>query len=81
MEGITLGIMRQALTQAAAGRRHILGEMARCEPPPRAALSPHAPRILRFSIPEDKIGMAIGPGGRTIRKLEEATGVEVNVSP
>lgn len=47
VEGITLPIMAEALSAAAAGRAHILKEMARCAPPPRGALSPYAPRILQ----------------------------------
>ncbi|KAL4419131.1 hypothetical protein ABPG77_002644 [Micractinium sp. CCAP 211/92] len=79
VEGITLEIMQQALAAAAKGRRHILAEMAKCSPPPRGALSPYAPRIRTLQVPMDKVGMAIGPGGRTIKQIEEATGVEVQI--
>ncbi len=47
VEGITLDIMQRALAAAGAGRRHILGEMAKCSPAPRRALSPYAPRLLQ----------------------------------
>lgn len=50
VEGITLPIMAEALSAAAAGRAHILREMARCAPPPRGALSPYAPRILQVGL-------------------------------
>lgn len=50
VEGVSLQIMEEALTQAKAGRQHILNEMAECSPPPRAALGPHAPHIERISI-------------------------------
>lgn len=48
--------------------------MEACTPPPRRALAPHAPRILRISIPTDKVGSLIGPGGRTIRGIMAESG-------
>ena len=50
VEGITLAIMRQALSQARTGIKHILGEMDKCQPAPRRALSPHAPAIARCEV-------------------------------
>ena len=50
VEGITLDIMRKALAQAGDGRRHILGEMAKCSPPPSGSLSKHAPKVVRFKV-------------------------------
>ncbi|PSC72537.1 putative polyribonucleotide nucleotidyltransferase chloroplastic [Micractinium conductrix] len=79
VEGITLEIMQKALQAAAAGRRHILGEMRKCAPEPRGQLSPYAPRIRQLQLPLDKIGVAIGPGGRTIKLIQETTGVEVQI--
>ena len=61
VEGITLEILGAALRQAGKGRAHILGEMARCSPAPRRALSPHAPVISFVRVDRDKIGMVIGP--------------------
>jgi polyribonucleotide nucleotidyltransferase len=79
VEGITLDIMAQALAAARHGLAHILREMSKCSPPPRAALSPYAPRIRQLTVPLDKVGLVIGPGGRTIKGIEEATGAEVSV--
>lgn len=45
VEGVTIDIMRRTLAQARDGRRHILGEMAKCSPAPRMKLSPYAPRM------------------------------------
>jgi hypothetical protein len=47
---------------------------------PRTEMSPYAPRMVRIMIPSDKIGMLIGPGGKTIRELEARTGciIEIN---
>lgn len=47
VEGITLDIMQRALAAAGEGRRHILGEMAKCNPAPRRTLSPYAPRLMQ----------------------------------
>lgn len=74
VEGITIDIMRAALTQARQGRLHILGEMAKCAPPPRRQLSDYAPRIVSTVVEISKIGSIIGPGGRTLREILEKSG-------
>lgn len=79
VEGITLPIMESALQAAGAGRRHILGEMAKCSPAPRGGLSKFAPRIRSLMIPVEKIGAVIGSGGRTARAIQEVTGVEIQI--
>lgn len=78
VEGITLEILAQALAQAKDGRKHILGEMKKCTPPPRNELSPYSPRISFMTVPIDKIGTVIGSGGRTARSIQDETGVELN---
>ncbi len=47
VEGITIEILRQALSQAGEGRRHILAEMEKCSPPPRRELAEYTPRVIR----------------------------------
>jgi polyribonucleotide nucleotidyltransferase len=79
VEGITLPIMESALAAAGEGRRHILGQMAKCDPAPRNGLSQYAPRIRSLMIPVEKIGAVIGSGGRTARAIQEATGVEIQI--
>jgi polyribonucleotide nucleotidyltransferase len=79
VEGITLDIMERALEAAGEGRRRILGEMERCDPPPRRDLAPHAPRIRSVMVPVEKLGVVIGTGGRTVRSIQELTGVELQV--
>ena len=76
MEGITVEILGEALRQARSARAHILGEMKRCNPAPRGALADNAPRIRIVIVDPDKIGILIGPGGRTIRALEAESGAE-----
>ncbi|MCC6772819.1 MAG: polyribonucleotide nucleotidyltransferase [Gemmatimonadaceae bacterium] len=79
IEGLDLGIMEEALTQAREGRLHILGEMNKSLSVHRDDLSPHAPRIITLSISPEKIGDLIGPKGKTIRGIQEETGAELTV--
>src|SRR5581483_6523257 len=77
--GITAAVMKQALEQARRGRLHILDKMAEVMPEPRAKISPYAPRIYTLQIPTDKIRDLIGPGGKVIRGIIDATGVKIDV--
>ncbi len=79
VSGITQEIFRQALAQAKDGRAFILNHMLGTLAEPRTELNPNAPRMTRVSIPVDKIGALIGPGGKTIRSIIEATGASVDV--
>ena len=78
--GITEAIMKEALTQAHAGRVHILAEMAKAMDAPRAELGEFAPKIETISIPTDKIREVIGSGGKVIREIVEKTGAKVDIS-
>jgi polyribonucleotide nucleotidyltransferase len=77
--GISSEIMRAALTQARAGRLHILGKMMESLPSSRTTMSAYAPRIITIKIPVDKIRDVIGPGGKMIRSIIERTGVKIDV--
>lgn len=77
--GITEEIMRDALLQARRGRMHILGEMAKALGMPRPEMRETVPRITVIHIPQDKIGMVIGPGGKTIREITERTGTRIDI--
>ena len=79
VQGLELRIMKEALAQAREGRLHILGEMAKALPAPRADLSPYAPRIVTMTINPEKIGDLIGPKGKTIRGIQDETGAELTV--
>jgi len=76
VEGITLEIMRSALKAAHAGRTHILGEMRKCSPAPRNAMSDFTPRIVKMQVNPKYNGELIGPGGKNIRKMKEDFGIE-----
>ena len=79
IKGITPALMSQALDHARNARLHILDKIEACMPQPRAELKPHAPRITVLKIDPEKIGAVIGPGGKIIRKIQEDTGVRVDV--
>src|SRR5205085_3489824 len=76
---ISTQIMREALDQAKRGRLFILDKMAEVITEPRTKISPYAPRIYTVQIPVDKIRDVIGPGGKVIRGIIDATGVKIDV--
>ncbi|HEX5502404.1 MAG TPA: polyribonucleotide nucleotidyltransferase [Thermomicrobiales bacterium] len=77
--GLTVAIMREALTQAREGRLFILGKMLEAITGPRPELSPYAPRVTQLKINPEKIGALIGPGGKTIRAIQDATDTKIDV--
>ncbi|MBL8217135.1 MAG: polyribonucleotide nucleotidyltransferase [Bryobacterales bacterium] len=77
---VTAAIMREALEQARQARLFILDKMVAAIEAPRKALSPFAPRIYTMTIPTDKIRELIGPGGKVIRGIIDATGVKIDVN-
>ncbi len=79
VKGITFEIMERALDQALRGRLFILDKMVEAMPRVREDLSPYAPRMHKIKIPVDKIGAIIGPGGRTIRAIIQATKASIDV--
>ena len=80
LEGLPREVLAQALDQAKAGRLHILNEMAKTIEAPRAELSPIAPRIITVKVKPDRIRDIIGPGGKTIRAIQDQSGASVDVS-
>ncbi len=79
VKGITPAIMREALAQAKEARLFILGKILEEIPAPRGYMSPFAPRMVKISIPVDKIGAVIGPGGKTIRAIIAETKATIDV--
>jgi len=77
--GISIGMMREALAQAKQARLQILDTMEKTLSEGRAAISAFAPRLFKLKIPQDKIRDLIGPGGKKIRSIIEATGVKIDV--
>ncbi len=78
IEGVSFELITEALTQAHAGRMHILGLMNEALPEPNE-MSKYAPRIVSLQINPSKIGALIGPGGKNIKKIIEDTECEINV--
>lgn len=79
IEGIDLGTLKQALAEARRARMFILARMREVIAQPRPELSKYAPRIIRTVIDPDKIRDVIGPGGKTIKKIIDETGVEIDI--
>jgi polyribonucleotide nucleotidyltransferase len=77
---VTAAIMREALEQARRARLEILDKMVATLGEPRKTMSPYAPRIYTLTIPTDKIRELIGPGGKVIRGIIDATGVKIDVN-
>ncbi|RLT14505.1 MAG: polyribonucleotide nucleotidyltransferase [Planctomycetota bacterium] len=77
--GLTEEIIRDTLAQAREARMEILRTMLRTIKRPREELSGKAPRLIQVQINPEKIGLLIGPGGKTIRRLEEETGAKIEV--
>jgi len=79
IKGIPPAVMKQALLQAKIGRMFIMDKMLAVIAEPRKTLSEHAPKIQQLEIPADRIGELIGPGGKMIKSIIEATGAEIEV--
>jgi polyribonucleotide nucleotidyltransferase len=79
VRGITAEIMQEALNQARKGRFFILSKMNEVIQTPRGTVSEYAPQITRIHIDKEQIGTLIGPGGKTIRGIQEETGAKLEV--
>ncbi len=77
--GISIPMMREALAQAKKARLEILDIMDATLSEARTTISAYAPRLFKLSIPTDKIRDLIGPGGKKIKSIIEATGVKIDV--
>jgi polyribonucleotide nucleotidyltransferase len=80
VEGITLEIMSKALEQARQGRIHILQKMLSVYNSYSLNLSQHAPRVSTMAVKPNKIASLIGPGGKNIRAITEATGASLEIA-
>jgi len=79
IKNVSREIMTKALEQAREGRLHILEIMNRVIPSPASDISVYAPRILRYHIDPDKIGLIIGPGGKNIKAIAEESGAKIDI--
>jgi polyribonucleotide nucleotidyltransferase len=80
INGLPFEIAKAAIFQARDARIEILRKMLAVMPAPRADLSKYAPRIQTIQIDPEKIGLLIGPGGKTIRRITETTGAQIDIA-
>jgi polyribonucleotide nucleotidyltransferase len=80
INGLPFEIAKTAIFQARDARIEIIKTMVASLPAPRAGLSQYAPRIQTIQIDPEKIGLLIGPGGKTIRRITETTGAQIDIS-
>ncbi len=78
-DGLSYEILERALLQARDGRLHILEKIKETIPAPREDYKPHVPRIVTMLIPKELIGAVIGPGGKVIQGIQEASGATVSI--
>lgn len=74
--GIPLSVLKEALVDARDARLQILTKIKEAIPAPRPMLSASAPKVLRYKVKEDQIGLIIGPGGKMINGIKSTTGAE-----
>ena len=79
ISGLTIELLTQALNQAKRGRFFILDKMDAAISLPKNDISNYAPRMVTITIPQNKIGELIGPGGKNIRRLQEDNGVKIDI--
>lgn len=78
-DGLSYEVLEKALMQARDGRLHILNIINETIPAPREDYKPHVPRIVTMTIPKELIGAVIGPGGKIIQGIQEASGATVSI--
>lgn len=79
LPGVSHEIMAESVAKATEARTKILGVMDGILAGPRTEMSPYAPRIETIRINPEKIGLIIGPGGKTIKGIVAETGAEINI--
>ena len=80
LKGLSSQVMAEALEAAKTARSEIMAKMMETISVPREDLKPHVPRIESVRVPVDKIGAIIGPGGKTIREIQETTGAKIDIN-
>jgi polyribonucleotide nucleotidyltransferase len=79
IKGISYELLEQALEQAREARLKIIDAILAVMPEPRPELSPYAPRMTIVQIDPEKIGAIIGPGGKTIRAIQDECNVKIDI--
>ncbi len=79
IDGINEEIIRETLQRAKRARRELLRKMLKVIPRPRKEISEHAPRLIQIRIDPAKIALLIGPGGKTVRSIQEETDTQIDI--
>lgn len=79
IDGISEQIIRDTLKQAREARLELLRTMLTAIRRPRKDISTYAPRLKHIKIDPEKIGLLIGPGGKTIRAIQEESGALIDI--
>ncbi len=79
MSGLSMDIVKATFEKSKIARAEVLKIMEKAIAQPKEQLSEFAPKVARASIPVEKIGELIGPGGKNIRELTERTGAKISV--
>ncbi len=79
IDGISERIIKETLQQARKARIELLKNMLSAIPRPRKETSEFAPRLSHIKIDPEKIGLLIGPGGKTIRSIQDETGAQIDI--
>ncbi|HRQ71580.1 MAG TPA: polyribonucleotide nucleotidyltransferase [Phycisphaerales bacterium] len=77
--GLNVEQITRIFEQARVARLKIIDRMEACIAAPRESISVYAPRLITLNIHPEKIGKLIGPGGKTIRALQDKHGVTIDV--
>jgi polyribonucleotide nucleotidyltransferase len=77
--GLPWKVVEETLAQSRDARKEVLDVIEKCIPAPRAEMSKYAPRIESFMIDPEKIREVIGPGGKVINEIIDATGVDIDI--
>lgn len=80
VHGLSREILENALMQAKEGRAKILENMLEEISEPRKELSPYAPRVIMMFVDPEKVRLVIGPGGKTVNRIIDETGVKIDIS-
>ena len=79
LNGLSPEVIRDAFSQSRRAREFLLDKMSGSLAEPRPDLAPHAPRVFIVNIDPEKIGNVIGPGGKTIKRMEADFEVQVDI--
>jgi polyribonucleotide nucleotidyltransferase len=77
--GVPVSVLAEAFAQAKVARLQILDVMREAIAEPRPDINPRAPKILTTTVKVDQIGLVIGPGGKTVTKIREETGADIDI--